>query len=204
MIWLTDGKIVKTTTTTPAVLYPLPLILLLLLSRLQQKFCCKLQILNLAPKYPIFKSGFKKFIGRWKMCMASLCDKKKSDKKYGLLYGVGKQNTSCELGAIQKRFQKIHRQMEDVYGVTLWQKKVWQEVRLTLWSGKAKHELRAWGHSKRTSPQKWQFLDHPTPMSPLVTISGYPPLPMHQVNSDKLSLRIQVTKTIWGHFKNGN
>ena len=80
-------------------------------------------------------------------------------------------------------------------------KKIWQEVRLTLWSGKAKHELRAWGHSKRTSPQKWQFLDHPTPMSPLVTISGYPPLPMHWVNRDNLSLRIQVTKTIWSHLR---
>ena len=34
------------------------------------------------------------------------------------------------------------------------------------------------GRSKRTSPQKWQFLDPPPPMSLLVTISGYPPSPM--------------------------
>ena len=61
-----------------------------------------------------------------------------------------------------------------------------------------------WGHSKRTSPQKWQFLDPPPPMSTLITISGYPSPPCHRVNSDKLSLRIQVTKTIWGHFKNSN
>ena len=46
------------------------------------------------------------------------------------------------------------------------------------------------GRSKRTSPQKWQFLD--------------PPPPCHRVNSDKLSLKVQVTKTIWGHFKNSN
>ena len=39
----------------------------------------------------------------------------------------------------------------------------------------------------------------PTPsslMSPLVAIPGYPLPPCHQVNSDKLSLRIQVMKTI--------
>ena len=36
----------------------------------------------------------------------------------------------------------------------------------------------------------------PSPMSPLVTISGYPLPPCHQVNSDKLSLRIEVMKTI--------
>ena len=45
----------------------------------------------------------------------------------------------------------------------------------------------------------------PLPLvSPLVTISGYTLPPCHWVNSDKLSLRIQVTKTIWGHFKNSN
>ena len=48
------------------------------------------------------------------------------------------------------------------------------------------------------------FWTPPSPMSPLVTISGYPPPSCHQVNSDKLSLRVQVTKTIWGHFKNSN
>ena len=46
-----------------------------------------------------------------------------------------------------------------------------------------------------------------------VTISHYlrvpppPPTPhvtRHWVNNDKLSLRIQVAKTIWGHFKNSN
>ena len=45
------------------------------------------------------------------------------------------------------------------------------------------------------------------PPYPHVTISHYfrvPPPPCHWVNSDKLSLRIQVMKTIWGHFKNSN
>ena len=60
------------------------------------------------------------------------------------------------------------------------------------------------GRSKRTSPRKWQFLDPPSPMSPLVTISGYPLPPCHRINSYKLLLRIQVTKTIWGHFNNTN
>ena len=55
-----------------------------------------------------------------------------------------------------------------------------------------------------TSPQKWQLFNLPPPMSPLVTISGYPLPTCHRVNNDKLSLRIQVTKTIWGRFKNSN
>ena len=43
--------------------------------------------------------------------------------------------------------------------------------------------------------------------SPHVTISHYfrlLPSPCHRVNSGKLSLRIEVTKTIWGHFKSSN
>ena len=54
------------------------------------------------------------------------------------------------------------------------------------------------GHHRKNS----NFWIPLLPMSPLVTISGYPPPPCHRVNSDKLSLRMQVTKTIWGHFKN--
>ena len=63
------------------------------------------------------------------------------------------------------------------------------------------------GQFKKDVIAKMTILDPPppSPMSPLVTISGYPfPPPCHQVNSDKLSLRIQVTKTIWGHFKSSN
>ena len=60
------------------------------------------------------------------------------------------------------------------------------------------------GLLKKDVAAKMAIFGPPPPMSPLVTILGYPLPPCHRVNSDKLSLRIQVTKTIWGHFKNSN
>ena len=62
-------------------------------------------------------------------------------------------------------------------------------VTIALWGNSTSVTLR--GRSKKTSPKK-------------MAIFGPPVSPMSPVNSDKLSLRIQVTKTIWGYFKNSN
>ena len=57
---------------------------------------------------------------------------------------------------------------------------------------------------KKDVTAKIAIFGPPSPHVTIDTISGHPLPSSHRVNSDKLSLGIQVTKTIWDHFKNSN
>ena len=57
---------------------------------------------------------------------------------------------------------------------------------------------------KKDVTAKIAIFGSPSPHVTIDTISGHPLPSSHRVDSDKLSLRIQVTKTIWDHFKNSN